>query len=105
MADGTGFDYKRYENDLLRQNIELKLHLSEHWATSSLDEKLRVAGWIVKDWGGINNNSEMTILGYVIKPMPSVLQRRFSALLATARSWKSRPLRSTPFSMPGSLPV
>jgi hypothetical protein len=61
----TGFDYQKYKNDLLRQNVELKLHLAEHWAKSSLDEKLRVANWIVRDWGGINRNTEMTILGYV----------------------------------------
>jgi hypothetical protein len=61
----TGFDYRKFAGNLPRQNIELKRHLSEHWAVSSLDEKIRVATWIVKDWGGINRNSEMTILSYV----------------------------------------
>jgi hypothetical protein len=61
----TGFDHEKYKNDLPRQNIELKLHLARRWAGSSLDERIRLAGWIVKDWGGINRNTAMTILGFV----------------------------------------
>lgn len=62
---GTGFDYKRFANDLPRQNIELKAHLSKYWQSADLDEQIRLANWIVSDWGGIHRNSAMTILGYV----------------------------------------
>jgi hypothetical protein len=62
---GTGFDHQKYSDNLPRQNIALKLHLAEHWASSLLNEKLRISKWIVKDWGGINRNSDMKILGYV----------------------------------------
>jgi hypothetical protein len=65
MALRTGFDYEKYANDLPQQNIELKRHLAGHWAKSSLDEKIRIATWIVRDWGGNDRNSEMTILGYL----------------------------------------
>jgi len=61
----TGFDHEKYSNDLPRQNIELKKHLASYWATASLDEKITIATWIVRDWGGIRRNSEMTVLGYV----------------------------------------
>jgi hypothetical protein len=61
----TGFEYERYAINLPQQNIELKRHLAKCWANSSLDEKIRLATWIVRDWGGIYRNSEMTILGYV----------------------------------------
>jgi hypothetical protein len=61
----TGFPHQKYANDLAQQNIELKWHLAKHWASAALDEKIRIATWIVSDWGGIRRNSEMTILGYV----------------------------------------
>jgi hypothetical protein len=64
-ALATGFDHKQYAGDLPQQNIELKRHLAGHWAVASLDEKIRIATWIVRDWGGIRRNSPMTILGYV----------------------------------------
>lgn len=62
---GTGFPHQKYANDLAQQNIELKWHLAKHWASAALDEKIRIATWIVSDWGGIRRNSEMRILGYV----------------------------------------
>jgi hypothetical protein len=64
-ALASGFDRSRYADDLPRQNIELKRHLASHWASAALDEKIRIATWIVSDWGGIRRNSPMTILGYV----------------------------------------
>lgn len=62
---GTGFPHQKYANDLAQQNIELKWHLAKHWASAALDEKIRIATWIVSDWGGIRRNAEMTILAYV----------------------------------------
>lgn len=62
---GTGFQHQKYANDLAQQNIELKWHLAKHWASAALDEKIRIATWIVSDWGGIRRNAEMTILAYV----------------------------------------
>jgi hypothetical protein len=64
-ALATGFDHSRYAEDLPQQNIELKRHLASHWAAATLDEKIRIATWIVSDWGGIRRNSPMTMLGYV----------------------------------------
>lgn len=61
----TGFQHQKYANDLAQQNIELKWQLAKHWGSTALDEKTRIATWIVSDWGGIRRNSEMTILGYV----------------------------------------
>lgn len=62
---GTGFPHQKYANDLAQQNIELKWHLAKHWASAAIDERIRIATWIVSDWGGIRRNSEMTILAYV----------------------------------------
>ena len=62
---GADFDCEKYSNNFSQQNIALKRHLAKHWAVASLDEKIRVATWIVSDWGGIRRNSPMTILGYV----------------------------------------
>jgi hypothetical protein len=62
---GTGFDHARYADDPARQNVELKLHLARCWEAASLDEKIRLATWIVSDWGGIRRNNPATILGYV----------------------------------------
>jgi hypothetical protein len=61
----AGFDHEKYTKDLQRQNIELKLYLANCWATASVDEKIRIATWIVSNWGGIHRNTAMTILRYV----------------------------------------
>lgn len=59
------FDHTAFSDDLPKQNIALKHHLSKRWATANADEKMRLAQWIVKDWGGIKRNKKEKILRYV----------------------------------------
>lgn len=61
----TGFPYEKYGNDLYSRHVALKWHLAEHWSRSDFDEKVRIAQWLVKEWGGIKRNRPETILGYV----------------------------------------
>ena len=62
---GTGFKHQDFGADIYSLHVALKWHLSEHWSKSSFDEKLRVATWLIKDWGGIKRNASETIVGYV----------------------------------------
>lgn len=64
---GTDFDHAAFGEDSAAQNIALKNHLSEYWPKQKYEEKLRLASWIVRDWGGIKRNSPTTIASYVDK--------------------------------------
>lgn len=48
-----------------QQNIALKQHLADKWKVADREEKLRLAQWIIRDWGGIKRNSQATIRRYV----------------------------------------
>lgn len=63
----TGFDHTAFGDDTVAQNIALKAHLSQYWPGQPHQEKVRLASWIVRDWGGIRANRDMTIIGYVEK--------------------------------------
>jgi hypothetical protein len=62
---GTGFEHWVYGDDQYGRHVALKWHLAEHWSKSPFDEKVRVAGWLVREWGGIKRNASETIVGYV----------------------------------------
>ena len=61
----AGFPHDSFGTEYPRQNIALKHHLAERWRTASYDEKVRLATWVVRDWGGIRRNAPHTIAGYV----------------------------------------
>jgi hypothetical protein len=60
----TGFDPERFPNPA-EQNIALREHLKGRWAVADAQEKVRLATWIISDWGGIKTNRPKTISGYV----------------------------------------
>jgi hypothetical protein len=48
-----------------RANLILKTKLNEKWQGADSKTKLKIAKWIVADWGGIRGNSDQTIAKYV----------------------------------------
>lgn len=63
----TGFDHAAYGTDTAAQNIALKVHLAQYWPLQNYDERLRLAWWIVRDWGGIRRNKPQRVADYVEK--------------------------------------
>jgi hypothetical protein len=60
----TGFDPERFPVSS-EQNVALRQHLKERWESADVQERLRLATWIIADWGGIRTNNPTTIAGYV----------------------------------------
>ncbi|MFZ5784735.1 MAG: hypothetical protein ACOY4R_31450 [Pseudomonadota bacterium] len=60
----TGFDHNAFGTDLAAINVALRQHLAHRWASADESEKIRLANWIVSDWGGIRRNSKEKILSY-----------------------------------------
>jgi hypothetical protein len=47
-------------------NVNLKNFLNDKWSNSNDDkDKLNLATVIVKDWGGVKNNKQETLIGYI----------------------------------------
>jgi hypothetical protein len=61
----AGFPHDSFGTDYPRQNIALKHHLADRWRGAAYEEKIRLATWVVRDWGGIRRNAPHTIAGYV----------------------------------------
>jgi hypothetical protein len=57
---GTGFKPYGYATPL-ECNQALKRHVAARWQHAEHHEKLRLAQWIVSDWGGIRGNAPNTI--------------------------------------------
>lgn len=53
------------ETNPFRANLILKQKLNEKWQFADSITKLKIAKWIVADWGGIKRNSDQTIAKYV----------------------------------------
>ncbi|WP_417477274.1 hypothetical protein [Maricaulis sp.] len=61
---GTGFRPDPSE-DPATQNRALKRHIAQIWSVASRWEKVRLATWVVRDWGGIRANAPETLAAYV----------------------------------------
>jgi hypothetical protein len=61
---GAGFNPILFP-DPAKQNIALRKHLEDRWARADAQERIRLATWIIKDWGGIGANNPTTIDRYV----------------------------------------
>lgn len=55
----TGFAHTVYKDPEL--TVQLKRHLHGRWSLSDHAEKLRLANWVISDWGGITANHPTTI--------------------------------------------
>jgi hypothetical protein len=64
----TGFDHSTI-NDPAQLNIALRQHLKECWSGANDTEKLRLANWIIADWGGIKRNDPFTIEHHVARAL------------------------------------
>jgi hypothetical protein len=60
----TNFDHQSF-SDAKKVNKALKYHLSDQWTNSTNSQKIKLATWVVKDWGGIKGNKSSTIEKYV----------------------------------------
>jgi hypothetical protein len=61
----TGFDPEIF-SDAAERNRQLKHHIACRWEKAPDAEKLRLARWIIADWGGIRSNHEATIKRHVV---------------------------------------
>jgi len=59
-----GFEATKGGNSY-RANIELKKFLAQRWANGSFSDRVSLAQWVVKDWGGINRGRPETIENFV----------------------------------------
>ena len=62
----TGFDRRKYKDDK-ELNIALREHLSDRWRKASYDEKLELASFIVRDWGGIRAIKDHKLMEHISK--------------------------------------
>jgi hypothetical protein len=66
----TGFDNSSM-SDPAQLNIALRHHLKERWSEANDVERLRLANWIVADWGGIKKNDPFTIEAHLARALAS----------------------------------
>ncbi len=61
---GLDFNHNNFNSDD-EKRLAVKNHVSKNWDLLSDVEKLRVARWIISDWGGVKRNKDETILEYI----------------------------------------
>jgi hypothetical protein len=61
---GLDFNHKNFNSDD-EKRLAVKNHVALNWNQLNEEEKLRVAQWIISDWGGVKRNKDETILEYV----------------------------------------